>query len=327
MARVALLIGIERYDHLDELATPYQDVRLLSRSLSELGFDVVELGQDSPARDQTALRNAIAELRRRIEGLPAPSAVGSQSCVVVYFAGHGVIVGGQSYLVGETADPISDGALRSGSVPLNEIIAELGVRLDVPKVLLVDACQSHVRSRTFQQQAHSLAVLPGDMIVDFATIPGESALDGVAHSPYALALSEHLKDPVTIGDVLISVTSRVRELTGLRQNPLSFVSMGVKLVIGQSAGAAAEPSSGVVLTNAALARMRHRIFLFQSTDPAGRSAWYAILLHEGMERVFAPAIVDANAVDLSQLGTVLAVAYGEKLSDALRQYLKTRYGL
>jgi uncharacterized caspase-like protein len=325
MARVALLVGIERYEHLDELTTPYQDVRLLGKALIELGFEVMELGQDSPARDQTALRNAFAELRRRIEDFSAPSAAGCQPCVIVYFAGHGAIVGGQSYLVGETADPISDGALRSGSVPLNELIAELGVRLDVPKVLLIDACQSHVRSRSFLQQAHSLAVLPGDMIVDFATIPGESALDGVAHSPYALALSEHLKDPVTIGDVLISVTARVRELTGLRQNPLSFVSMGVKLVIGQTAAAATAPS--MVLTNAALARMRHRIFLFQSTDPAGRSAWYAILLHEGMERAFAPAIVDTKTVDLSQLGTVLAVAYGETLSDALRRYLKSRYGL
>lgn len=327
MARVALLVGIERYEHLDELTTPYQDVRLLGKVLSELGFEVMELGQGSPARDQTALRNAFAELRRRIKDFPAPSVAGCQPCVIVYFAGHGAIAGGQSHLVGETADPISDGALRSGSVPLNELIAELGVRLDVPKVLLIDACQSHVRSRSFLQQAHSLAVLPGDMIVDFATIPGESALDGVAHSPYALALSEHLKDPVTIGDVLISVTARVRELTGLRQNPLSFVSMGVKLVIGQTAACGTAPSSSVVLTNAALARMRHRIFLFQSTDLAGRSAWYAILLHEGMERAFAQAIVDTRTVDLSQLGTVLAVAYGETLSHALRRYLKSRYGL
>lgn len=330
MSRIALLIAIERYEHLDELATPYQDVSLLRGELTRLGFEVIELGRDNPSRDQTAIRNAIANLRQRIEKFPSASEARLQPCALVYFAGHGVILGGQSYLVGETADKSSDGALRSGSVPLNEILSELGVRLDVPKVLLIDACQSHVRSRAFVQEPHSVAVLPGDMVIDFATHPGESALEGVAHSPYALALSEHLKDPVSIGDVLISVTARVRDLTGQRQSPLTFVSMGVKLVIAEALGVEALSTfrgAPNALTNAALARLRHRIFLFESSDPAGRAAWYAILLHEGVERTFARTIVDASSVDLSQFGVVLAVAYGELLSDSLRRYLKARYDL
>jgi len=171
-----------------------------------------------------------------------------------------------------------------------------------------------------------VGVLPGDMLVDFATQPGEVATDGAAHSPYALALSEHLGDPVSIADVLVSVRARVRQLTGERQNPLTYLSLGVPVYVAPRASAQATRKI-TAPSNADLNRARDRITLFQSRDESGRWAWYAMLVDEGRQQAFSYAIAQDAPVRLEDYGIVLAAAYGERLSDELRHYLKSRFGL
>jgi hypothetical protein len=323
---LALLIGVDDYEHLPELRWPGQDVLLLRDTLQRLGFECTTLTRTTGPVDAARIRDAMAALRRRIQELPRDTVGSPPACVVLYFAGHGAVIAERSHLLGQTADPAGEGLLRTGAVPVDEVIAELGVRREVPKILLIDACQAPLRSRAFEPAAHTVGVLPGEMLVDFATQPGEMAADGDSHSPYALALSEHLGDPVSIGDVLVRVRARVRALTGQAQSPLTFLSLGVPVCLARPAGLPGQRHAPIP-PNAVLAAARERIRLIHSRDESGRWAWYAVLVHPGRQHDFEQAVTAEAPVRLDDHGTVLAAAYGAVHSGALRMYLKQRYGL
>src|SRR5687767_6532317 len=88
--RVALVIGNSAYKD-SPLANPVNDATDIAKALQQFGFKVI-LKRNASARDmRQAIREFGAELRRAEVGL-------------FYFAGHGVQVRGENYLVPVGAD-------------------------------------------------------------------------------------------------------------------------------------------------------------------------------------------------------------------------------
>jgi uncharacterized caspase-like protein len=87
--RVALVIGNGAYKHTAPLVNPPNDARLMAETLATLGFRLIG-GQALLNADKPAMEKAIREFGQRLRG----GAVG-----LFYYAGHGVQVKGENYLI------------------------------------------------------------------------------------------------------------------------------------------------------------------------------------------------------------------------------------
>jgi hypothetical protein len=84
--RVALVIGNGAYVHVKALPNPSNDARSIAKSLRDIGFSVTEGIDLDRGGMQTMIRDFLREAARA-------------HVAMVYFAGHGVQIGGRNYLV------------------------------------------------------------------------------------------------------------------------------------------------------------------------------------------------------------------------------------
>ena len=198
--RVALVIGNGAYGEIGPLANPVNDARLMADALRELGFEVL-VRTDA---DQTAMKRAIQEFGGRLE------AAGRDAVGLFYYAGHGLQVRGDNYLV-----PVSARIQREADVEIEAVNAGwvlqqmdwAGNRLNF---LVLDACRNNPLSRGFRSADRGLARMdaPRGTMIAYSTAPGSVAADGAgANSPYTTALAAAIREP---GVVAEEVFRRVR---------------------------------------------------------------------------------------------------------------------
>lgn len=242
----ALLVGQSDYDHLEDLANPENDARLLEGLLDGLGFET----------DIATNRNA-RQLHRAIDGF-VEDAEGAD-VALIYYSGHGIEAGGENYFLPTDADPGSLEAAESTLVALSDVLRRLTAAARI-SIVLVDACRDNpfppgalVKStaapdgvavsssglgRPKGAFARSTTGAQGNLgvVVAFAAEPGHAALDGAADmsSPYAAALLKHLgATGVSFADVMTMVTEEVYLKTRTRQRPWTNASLRRLLYFGK----------------------------------------------------------------------------------------------
>jgi hypothetical protein len=135
--RVALVIGNDRYPNLPpekQLTRAVNDADAVGNALEDIGFAVTR-GKNL---DQKALLIMLAEFARRIK---------PDDIAVVFFAGHGVAIGGSNFILPSDILPIGIGPneedrLRITSIPEAQIVEELQKKARV-LVLILDACRDN----------------------------------------------------------------------------------------------------------------------------------------------------------------------------------------
>src|SRR5262245_8897898 len=85
--RVALVIGNSTYQNAPQLTNPAKDALAIGEMLRKAKFDVVETVRDA---DNQEMRRALREFSDKAQ---------NSDMAVVYFAGHGIEVDGQNYLI------------------------------------------------------------------------------------------------------------------------------------------------------------------------------------------------------------------------------------
>ena len=85
--RVALVVGISRYQQVPQLGNPAHDAAAMGALFKKAGFDVVDDKRDLGIVD---LRRAVREFSEKAQ---------DADIAVVYYAGHGIEVDGLNYLV------------------------------------------------------------------------------------------------------------------------------------------------------------------------------------------------------------------------------------
>jgi len=196
--RVALVMAAEDYRNLRPLDNPVNDARAVGDLLDSLGFEVF-LETD---RDLKRTRRALEDFRADAKGADV---------ALVYFAGHGVAIGGVNYLLPVDADAASSARLRETSLPLAEVQAVLAEVAPV-SIVLLDACRDDPFAGPGGGEGDRGAVaLAGDppdapkttpglgrigrsdgVLFAFSAAPGETASDGTGgNSPFAGALLRH----------------------------------------------------------------------------------------------------------------------------------------
>ena len=219
--RVALLIGNSAYAHVPALPNPVGDAAALGASLQRLGFEVVHA--DNLSYD---------DMRRVLIDFSAKAA--GAEMALVFYAGHGIEIDRQNFLVPVDARLASDRSVTLETIPLDTVLMAVEGATKL-KVVLLDACRDNPfvnqmkRSGASRSIGRGLARVEPDVgtLVGFAAKEGTTAADGDgAHSPYTTALLENIEQPgLEISLMFRRIRDRVLETTGRAQEPFSYGSL------------------------------------------------------------------------------------------------------
>jgi uncharacterized caspase-like protein len=226
--RVALVIGISKYQQVPRLANPTRDAEAMVLLLKKAGFDVVDSQRDL----------GISELRRTIREFSEASRDADIS--VIFYAGHGIEVDGMNYLVPADAKLLSDFDVEDETVSLDRILRALDSAKRL-KLVILDACRDNpfvkkmkrnIASRSIGRGLAQIEPTMPNTLIAFAAKAGAVANDGDAqNSPFVVALLKHIAEP---GLDLRLAFGRVRDdvlkSTGNRQEPFVYGSLGGETV-------------------------------------------------------------------------------------------------
>jgi hypothetical protein len=219
--RLALVIGNGAYTLSPPLKNPRNDATLIGKKLVEIGFEVrTEL-------DATADR-MIRAIGDFTQALSEAADAGKHTAAVLFYAGHGVQVDGENYLLPVDAEIRTKLDLLHRAVGLQITLETLGSTTKTCVVLL-DCCRDNPLPRTYgggtrsTAQSHGLANVqaPPGVYIAFATQPHFVALDGTGdNSPFTEGLAQFIDDPgKQVSDVIMDVRRVVYEKTGGQQVP------------------------------------------------------------------------------------------------------------
>ena len=137
--RVAIVVGNSHYQsqRLEQLPNAANDAVRLADSLRRLNFEVL-VGTDLTSQGFARL---LADAEKKV-----PSA----SAILIFYAGHGVQLQGENYLLPvDTPDPESMEKITAGAVKLNDVIARFASR-DRQTFIFLDACRNNPIGRPRQ---------------------------------------------------------------------------------------------------------------------------------------------------------------------------------
>jgi len=221
--RLAYIIANGDYANLGRLNNPNADGELVAASLRNSGFKVVLLKNVGDAAFRAALRQIARETPR------AESAL-------VYYAGHGVQVGGVNYLLPvDLPVPEGEDDIRFSSVSADEV---LSVIKSPYKIIVLDACRenpllgkvlSHGRGASYKRGLAPVAPpaeSAGGIFIAYSTQSDAVALDGDgANSSFAESFAKYVGARTSIDDMFATVTRDVLSKTNGAQRPFKYASM------------------------------------------------------------------------------------------------------
>ena len=220
--RVALVIGNSYYKNVARLPNPQRDAATVAAALRQVGFQSVMLQTDL-GLEKTL--QALRDFARAADG---------SDWAVVYFAGHGIEVGGMNYLIPVDAALTSDRDVSLEAIALEQVLTVVG-RASKLRVIILDACRNNPfdsqmkRTVALRAVSRGLArVEPGDnTIVAYAAKHGETASDGdSSNSPFTTALVKNLQTPgLEIRRLFDTVRDDVMDATDRRQQPFNYGSI------------------------------------------------------------------------------------------------------
>jgi uncharacterized caspase-like protein len=223
--RVAFVAGNGTYKNVPPLPNAPLSARAMASLLREAGFDVVE-GIDL-TRDR--MSEKLLQFGEKADGA---------EIAVFYYSGHGIALGGHSYLVP------TDAAIKS------EMGIMLGDALDLE--LMLDQTMSGARARLvfldtsrdnpFAGSGKGAPIQVGtaqirateNTLTAFATAPGHVALDGPKGSvtPFTRALIANIAAPgVEIQQAMTKVRAEVSAETGGKQLPFVFTNLTAEIYL------------------------------------------------------------------------------------------------
>ncbi len=224
--RVALVIGMGAYEHVAALDNTINDATGIADTLQKIGFDVTL----SLNASQATLLDQMAEFAFRAE---------TADLALIYYAGHGVEVQGQNYLIPVDANVTSNADVQRLSVSLDQMLRAVD-SARVMRIVILDACRNNpfgdlidtsvnadgsaaTAGATRSAGVAGLAPVDPDRgtLIAYAQRSGEVALDGATdNSPFARALMQQMQVPgVEIGLMFRQVRDEVLAETRNLQEP------------------------------------------------------------------------------------------------------------
>src|SRR5690242_1559583 len=182
-ARLALVIGQSAYRTVPELPNAANDAKGMTELLGNAGFTVTTAANLA----QNEMRAAISDFAGKV------AAKGADTVALVFYAGHGLQIDGENFLVPIDIDPKREADIPIQAVRLNDILNTLTSVPSKMRILMLDACRNNPFPE-LKTAGSGLAIVdakvgaPGTFL-SFSTSPGAVAEDGSgSNSPYTNAL-------------------------------------------------------------------------------------------------------------------------------------------
>jgi uncharacterized caspase-like protein len=216
--RLALLIGNSAYTQGGNLRNPVNDVRDMKAALEELGFRVIKHENCT----QKAMKEAIDDFGEELRG---------HDVGLFFYAGHGVQVGGDNYLIPVDAKLQSEKVVEYDCVRADRVLAMMEGAGSKTNIVILDACRDNPFERSWRRGGfgRGLAFMnaPSGALIAYATAPGRTALDGGGRNGvYTEALLDHIKTAgITIEQMFKRVRVGVEDRTNRTQTPWESTSL------------------------------------------------------------------------------------------------------
>ena len=213
--RVALVIGNGAYTKAKPLRNPTNDATDMAKVLKDLGFEVIS-GVDLNKRQ---MENLIRDFGAKL----ASGGVG-----LFYYAGHGIQVAGENYLIPVNAEIPQEDEVTYEAVSVGRILTKMTTAKNDLNIVILDACRNNPFARSwrgFRDAANSdgLAKIspPTGTLMLYATEPGKVAADGVGRNGlFTESLLQHILKPnVNYDQIVLAVSKDVWERSNRQQLP------------------------------------------------------------------------------------------------------------
>jgi hypothetical protein len=224
--RVALVVGNSNYSAVPQLPNPSRDANAVAKLFKDAGFETIETYVDVGNLD---FKRAI----RKFEDTAVDADV-----AVLYYAGHGIEIGGTNYLIPIDAMLASDRDAPDEAIPLDRLVLSADGAKKL-RVIILDACRDNPFAGTMRRESRAAlrAVSSGlskvepsstDTLIAYAAKAGSTAEDGDReHSPFTAALLKHLTVPgLDLRLAFGRVKDEVMKTTKGRQEPFVYGSLG-----------------------------------------------------------------------------------------------------
>jgi len=212
--RVALIIGNGNYEQPDlpKLPNPPHDAEDIAKVLRSFGFEVIE------RKNQTleGMNRAIAEFGSRIGGSDA---------ALFYYAGHGIQVKNQNYLIPVNAKIESEASVPYQGVNINQVLDEMDNANSGVNIVMLDACRNNPITGKFRSgRTRGLAspgAIPKGTVIVYATDPGNVAADGEGRNGLFTAglLTAFKGKDLSLDGILTVASATVEQASGQQQVP------------------------------------------------------------------------------------------------------------
>jgi hypothetical protein len=333
--RVALVLGNGSYKHTAHLKNPPNDASDVATALQRLGFDVlrgIDLTHDG-------MRDIIKSFTQKVEGADV---------ALMFYAGHGLQVGGRNYLLPVDAQIETQADLEFGSIDLNRVLTFMEGQAKT-SIVFLDACRDNPLGQRLSRSTRSAGVGRGLAQVDsgvgtliaFATQPGNVALDGDGrNSPFTSALLTVIEQPgLPLSELMISVRNEVLKTTSGKQVPWEHSSLTgqfyFKPVKPGSIAATDQAALEVAFWNSIQGSKNPQLFeAYLRRYPNGTFAEIAKINLQGVKQAAAQPIAPDEKAPLNDAGLLREInerlyelnfdtepdASRERMSAAIRQF-------
>ena len=222
--RVALVMGNSAYRNVVRLTNPSNDSEAISTVFKKAGFDVVELKRDL----------SVSEMRRALRDFS--DSVRDADIAIVYYAGHGIEINGNNYLIPIDAVLERDIDAFDEAIPLDRILTVIEPAKQL-RLVILDACRDNPFNKSMKRMIGSRAIGRGlakvepespNTLIAFAAKAGSTASDGDStNSPFTGALVKFLPRPgLDLRKAFGYARDDVLKATNNKQEPFIYGSLG-----------------------------------------------------------------------------------------------------
>jgi len=289
--RVALLVGNGTYELEGmSLVNPVNDVAALGDALEDQDF-IVRTVRDA---SQSSMYRALEWLSINAE---------DAEMAIFFYAGHGVQVDGDNYMIGANLPELETEAIGQSSLRMSDVrrvMADAGPKIGM---IILDACRNNPLSSS-GMASPGLATERGGagLLVAYATDPGNVAYDGTGeNSIFTTALLNNLATPgldvrIMFGRVRQDVIRRTR---GAQIPWVEEAVLGEHYIAGQPTGSIALSDDDITAwRNAASAGDVDELTTYISDHPDGLFVAFA---RERIEQIKAAQVVALSGMPTSEI--------------------------
>jgi tetratricopeptide (TPR) repeat protein len=220
--RIALVIGNSQYRNVEFLPNPQRDAEAVADTFRKLGFQV-----------QAAQNLTLPQFRSAVDAFEEEAKKGAD-WAVIYYAGHGLEVGGVNFLVPVDAKLVADKDVKYESVLLDDLLQAAGKAKKL-RVVILDACRNNPFVPRMQKTMASRSIGRGfarvepeaGTLVAYSAGDGQVAEDGDGeHSPFTQAFLKNVVQPrLEINMLFRRIYDDVRAATHGNQEPATHYSL------------------------------------------------------------------------------------------------------